>query len=277
MSAGGRNWADLGVRLLSALVLIAIGGGALLAGDVIWYALLALACGLMLWELIPMCDPQVPEVPRRAIPFLMLVVWVVVAGLWIFAPLHRMTVLDPLVRFWGAAALYLVPLVIGVVWLRRGRRLFAAYGALILFGAVYLFFLRSLGGVAQVLALIALIAISDTAGYLVGRAVGGALFWPSISPKKTWSGTIGGWVACALFGAFVGPALGIAIYWAVPVAVALSFAGQMGDIAESAIKRRAGYKDASALIPGHGGLMDRFDALLAASALAALLALATGG
>ena len=113
---------------------------------------------------------------------------------------------------------------------------------------------------------------TDVAGYFVGRIVGGPKFWPRVSPKKTWSGTVGGWVAAIIVGAAfdmffvqVGPEI-------ILLSVAVSFAGQMGDIAESAFKRRMGVKDASALIPGHGGYWDRFDALLGASLFMILMA-----
>jgi phosphatidate cytidylyltransferase len=98
----------------------------------------------------------------------------------------------------------------------------------------------------------------------------GRKFWPRVSPKKTWSGTVAGWVGAAGVGlAFWAAGQGsAALVWVSPL---VAFAGQMGDIAESAIKRRAGVKDSSGLIPGHGGLMDRFDALAFAAILAVLL------
>ncbi len=135
---------------------------------------------------------------------------------------------------------------------------------------------------ALILALAAIVVISDTLGYFAGRMIGGPKFWPRISPKKTWSGTIAGWLGAALFGAFVvAPMVATATDGSQPlrfalIAVALAFAGQMGDIAESAIKRRAGVKDASALIPGHGGFLDRLDAMIAAAA-AAMVYLALSG
>ena len=98
----------------------------------------------------------------------------------------------------------------------------------------------------------------------------GPKFWPKVSPKKTWSGTVAGWVGAAAVGygfhaAGQGP---VALVWVSPL---IAFAGQLGDIAESAIKRRAGVKDSSSLIPGHGGLLDRFDALAFAAVLTAVL------
>jgi phosphatidate cytidylyltransferase len=106
-------------------------------------------------------------------------------------------------------------------------------------------------------------------GYFIGRRFGGPKFWPRVSPNKTWSGTVAGWVGAALVGlAFV--AAGRAGWGLVALSPLIALAGQLGDIAESWIKRRAGFKDSSSLIPGHGGVLDRFDALIGA-ALAVLI------
>ena len=94
--------------------------------------------------------------------------------------------------------------------------------------------------------------------------MGGPKFWPRVSPKKTWSGTAAGWVGAALVGGIF--AINSGVWSAVLLAsVVLSLASQMGDIAESAIKRKMGVKDSSRLIPGHGGVLDRFDGMLGAS------------
>jgi phosphatidate cytidylyltransferase len=118
--------------------------------------------------------------------------------------------------------------------------------------------------------LVGVVLASDVLGYFAGRLIGGPKFWPRISPKKTWAGTVAGWIGAALVGwaamspMGVGPGL-------IVLSVVLALAAQMGDIAESAIKRRAGVKDSSRLIPGHGGVMDRFDGMVGA-ALVLLLA-----
>ena len=118
-------------------------------------------------------------------------------------------------------------------------------------------------GISQIFWLVLVVVASDVCGYFVGRLVGGPKFWPSVSPKKTWSGTIAGWIGAALVG--LGFYLtGHASSLMVAMSPILAFAGQLGDIAESAIKRRAGVKDASTLIPGHGGVLDRFDAMIGA-------------
>jgi phosphatidate cytidylyltransferase len=157
----------------------------------------------------------------------------------------------------------------GLVGLRSGRLIWAGYAPMVLIGALFLVFdLPRFGGIG-VAVLVGIVAISDILGYFAGRLIGGPKFWPRVSPKKTWSGTVAGWIGAGLLGAILGAAHDATMLGVVG-AVSLAFAGQMGDIAESAIKRRAGVKDASALIPGHGGFLDRLDALVAASALAGI-------
>ncbi len=105
---------------------------------------------------------------------------------------------------------------------------------------------------------------TDIGGYFAGRMFGGPKIWPKVSPKKTWSGTVAGWIAAAAISVpFVTQT---ATGWELlGIAVAISMASQLGDVSESAIKRRVGVKDSSNLIPGHGGLLDRFDSMLGAS------------
>ncbi len=116
---------------------------------------------------------------------------------------------------------------------------------------------------------------TDSGAFLAGRALGGPRLMPALSPKKTWAGFAGGLAAAALVAwacvRQAGAAPGL-----VPAGIALSIAAQLGDLAESAAKRRFGVKDSSRLIPGHGGLLDRLDGMLGASALAWLVAFSTG-
>ena len=126
-----------------------------------------------------------------------------------------------------------------------------------------------------VLGVIAVVVATDAGAYFSGRTIGGPKIAPRISPSKTWAGTIAGWVGAALVGlAFSGlPGAGFGL---IGVSVAASMASQIGDIAESAIKRRAGVKDSSSLIPGHGGMMDRFDGMLGAAVFLVIAAQMTG-
>jgi phosphatidate cytidylyltransferase len=120
------------------------------------------------------------------------------------------------------------------------------------------------GGVALALYAMVIIWISDTAAYFGGRALGRHKLAPRISPGKTWEGAIASVGAAMLFGYFY-------LHYALPdiplafsliMAVTVNIAGQLGDLAESAMKRGAGVKDSGTLLPGHGGALDRVDALL---------------
>jgi phosphatidate cytidylyltransferase len=160
--------------------------------------------------------------------------------------------------------LLLAAVVVASSSVARERGPFFALALWALLGCYAMGTLRAEAGLVWVLWLVAVVVISDVAGYFAGRILGGPKFWPRFSPKKTWSGTIAGWIGAAVIGLiFAGPTgAGLAL---VPLSVLVGFAGQMGDIAESAVKRLRGVKDSSNLIPGHGGVLDRFDAMLGAA------------
>ena len=132
------------------------------------------------------------------------------------------------------------------------------------------------GFVALVLVLL-VVWVTDIGGYFAGRGIGGPKLWLRVSPKKTWAGAFGGFVAslvvAAGFAAFglgkTGPLL--------LLGAVLSIASQLGDLFESAVKRRFGVKDSSHIIPGHGGLMDRLDGFVAAVVAAAIFGFLRGG
>lgn len=133
-------------------------------------------------------------------------------------------------------------------------------------------------GLLAMALLFAIVWTTDVAAYFVGRAVGGPKLCPAISPKKTWSGAIGGTLGAMAIAVavtqFFGSFNGIAI---AAVAFMLSVLSQAGDLLESWIKRRFGVKDASHLIPGHGGVMDRLDGFWAAALAACLIGVLRGG
>ena len=121
--------------------------------------------------------------------------------------------------------------------------------------------------------------IGDTGAYYVGRRYGKHKLAPRVSPKKTWEGSIASAAVSSLAGALALPRLipGVGVMEALLLALAANIAGQIGDLAESAIKRGAGVKDSGTLLPGHGGLLDRVDSsLFALPVLYAILAPSVG-
>lgn len=240
------SWDDLRARLASGLGMAALGVAMIWLGGPWFAALAAAVSGIMIWELIRMITPQ-----QRAVA--------VQLGLLAASAVLLARALPGLY----ALPVLLAPVLVGVGRLGHQRLLFALFAAAIMIAGYGLSLFRDDYGMAWLIWLILVVIATDVAGYFAGRFIGGPKFWPSVSPKKTWSGTLGGWFAAVLVGL-----LFVAVTRAGPglmlMCVALSLASQMGDIAESALKRRMGVKDSSALIPGHGGLLDRFDGLLGA-------------
>jgi phosphatidate cytidylyltransferase len=169
-------------------------------------------------------------------------------------------------------------LVLGAValgWLAGPREGgWAAAGALYagaLVASLVLLRLSPSFGRPAILWLFAVVWGADIAAYFAGRLIGGPRLWPSVSPGKTWAGAIAG----ALMGAVLGLMLVAwtnrlaALFW---LGLVTAIVSELGDLFESALKRRFGVKDSSGLIPGHGGLMDRLDAFVAASVFAAAVA-----
>jgi len=133
------------------------------------------------------------------------------------------------------------------------------------------------GGRATLLWLLAVVWATDIGAYAAGRGIGGPRLAPRWSPRKTWSGFAGGMLGAALSGGATALALGVSP--ALPLVLlsaGLAVVAQFGDLAESLAKRRFGVKDSSGLIPGHGGLLDRLDGMLAVIPAVALMTLIGG-
>ena len=185
----------------------------------------------------------------------------------------------------AAMAGYAVPASVGLVVgcivllvLRLGRKdLLTGLGVLCIgLPAVCLVLLRgdNAFGLTAMLFVFAVVWATDIGGFVFGRAIGGPRLWPAMSPGKTWAGAGGGLLLAAAAGA------GMAWHMrstdplaVILVALMLGLAAEMGDLAESALKRSFGLKDASKLIPGHGGVLDRIDGLMAAGVAATVLAM----
>ena len=171
------------------------------------------------------------------------------------------------------AALVLGAVAVG--WL-AGRRegIWAAVGAIYagaLVASAVLLRISPSFGLASILWIFAVVWGTDIAAYFAGRLIGGPRLWPSVSPGKTWAGAIVGALAGAILGLMLAAWTNrlAALFW---LGLATAIVSELGDLFESALKRRFGVKDSSGLIPGHGGLMDRLDAFVAASVFAAVVA-----
>ena len=247
------KWGDLGARVVSAIVMLAVGAVGLWLGG-IWFTLLVAAVGGgMIWELGRMLAPEKPSLP-------------VSMGVLTTAAIVLASFLP------GEAVLpvLVAPAIVGASQISKDRWIYAAYATGLMLACFGIILLRTKYGIGWVVWLILVVVATDVAGYFVGRVVGGPKFWPKVSPKKTWSGTAGGWLAAGIVGAFFGgPAV-------IVLSLVASFCSQMGDVAESAIKRRTGVKDSSNLIPGHGGLLDRFDGMMGAALLVVVIGALVG-
>ena len=181
----------------------------------------------------------------------------------------------------GLVGLGLLALPIGAILatlLSLGRNsVFSALGVFYAgLPAVTLIWLRSdtFYGLLGIIFLLLVVVAADTGAFMAGRLFGGPKLWPRVSPKKTWSGLIGALVAGGIVGAlfwFTVP--GATVPWLAGTGIVLALVAQAGDLGESALKRRFGAKDASTLIPGHGGVMDRVDGLVAAACAVAVAAM----
>ena len=264
------RWADLRLRIISAAVLAPLALGCIWVGGTAFAGLIAIIATGLAYEWLGLCGQRSS----------------LMAAL-LFASVPVSVVLTEL----GASGLALVLLAVattaGASLNRGGSATWLLMFGIPYFGlaAVALVWLRQQpgSGFANVIVLLLVVWASDIGAYAAGRAIGGSRLAPAISPGKTWSGAVGGLVAAAGVGlaasAIVGgepaswhhPALRSASF-----GVLIGFISQVGDLFESHLKRRFGVKDSGSMIPGHGGLLDRLDALLTAAPATALLALIIG-
>ncbi|MCK0143648.1 phosphatidate cytidylyltransferase [Aliiroseovarius sp. F20344] len=252
------KWADLAPRVLSAVAMAGIAIFAIWSGGVVYQAMIIVVIGLCMWEFIRLLQPEPSTVPialgvAASVSLLVSSLGAEAAPGIAFSP--------------KIAVLFVAPLV-GAILLTSHRLLCFAYGLLIMLAG--LGFL-AMGPGPALIWFILIIIVSDVAGYFAGRLIGGKKFWPRVSPKKTWSGTIAGWIGALILG-LIGMSQGIFTPLEAFLVPLIAFAGQMGDIVQSAIKRMVGVKDSSNLIPGHGGVLDRFDAMIGAAGALVLLA-----
>lgn len=257
----------LGLRLVASVLLMAVTLGALWAGLPIWVFFVALGAAIMSWEWARLVGRGVLGSPG-------------------YVAIATVVALDLYLGFGGdlSIALLLLALAATLVFLMRGgpngsERLWRGAGLLYVgMPSFALIWLREdpVLGFATCLWLLILVWAIDSAAYFVGRAVGGPKLAPRISPSKTWAGLAGGCAAAALVGAVAAAWMGGNVVALAALGILLAFVEQGGDLVESAIKRHFGVKDSSGLIPGHGGVLDRVDGLVAVAIAVAAIRLVVG-
>ena len=256
--AGSPN--ELVKRAASGAVLISLVLAAVWLGGGLYILLIAAVSLVLAWEWGRVVRRAEFDVPFTATA-ISLVAAIALAGLGrfnlAFAALGAGTLAVALTRTspfdWLSAAgvPYLGISAISMIWLRNGSE-----------------------GVSAVLFVFACVWAHDTVAMFTGRTLRGPRLWPQVSPQKTWAGAIGGLAASALIGALAALIIpGANFVWLTVLGLIIGIAAFLGDLAESALKRLGGLKNASSLIPGHGGFLDRLDGAILSFTLAALIAL----
>jgi phosphatidate cytidylyltransferase len=263
ISTEAREGNNLLLRIIAALVMAPLAIAIAYVGGWLWTGLVTVASIGLYIEWLTIIDARKPRLVLVGVLILLAVGWVDVGhinGIYLSAlvvlGVFAVGLLSSDRRLWTAVGM--------------GYALAASVGS----SAVRL---DPLWGIAALMLVLLVVWATDIGGYFVGRLIGGPKLWPQVSPKKTWAGAIGGFAAslgvAAGFAAFgLGKILPMLLLGAV-----LSIASQLGDLFESAVKRRFGVKDSSHIIPGHGGLLDRLDGFVAAIVLAALFGFLRGG
>ena len=246
-----RRFADLPVRFLSAVAMVAAGVGFIWVGGHVFNVAICLLVILLVQELTVLCSGK--DIARWH-------AWGVAAA--IGAVCATMA--------WGLAGtdyqrllVVAVPLACSAT-LSRGRTKFAIFGIAALLAAWAFADLRAQAGVVVAYWFVCAVAATDIAGYFGGKLLRGPLVAPAISKGKRWSGTASGWVCAALTGAIFSEYIGSWVVW---FSILVAVFSQIGDLAESWLKRQSNMDDSSAAIPGHGGVFDRFDGYVGAGTM----------
>jgi phosphatidate cytidylyltransferase len=274
-ASSARSGGELVLRVASALVLAPLAVGLAYVGGLAFAAFWGIAALLVLWEwttLIVGRDQRVVLMTGGVA--VLLALSLAGASAQVAGTTHG-------VRLLVALIVLLMGMLAVAALAPRERRVWAAVGipyAGLLGIAPVVLRSDTRHGFIAIMLLFAIVWATDIVAYFVGRALGGPKLAPSMSPKKTWSGAIGGTAGAVMAALAVAVAAGLdGLFALAVVAVVLSIVSQAGDLFESALKRRFGAKDSSQLIPGHGGLMDRLDGFVTAAVAAAAIGLARGG
>ena len=262
------RFSGVGVRLLTAIAMVVLCILPFYIGGWVWVVLVGLLCARMMYEWVRMADPD-----GGTLSSIIAISGLVVALLYAGQGLEIGAVL----------AVILATTVAALESARRGTATWMSIGVpYIAIPAVLIVLLRGdvIGfdtrGFSQLAFIILVVVAADAGAYFGGSQFGGAKLAPSLSPNKTWSGAISGAVVAVVIAVLFGWAIGLAPWLAALLALPLVVFSVLGDLLESAFKRRLGVKDTGTLLPGHGGLLDRLDSLMAAVVGGAVLFMLIG-
>ncbi len=262
-----RDWSDLGARIASAIVLGAVCFSMIFFSVGTTAIIAAVGCGIMGWEWSRISGGDTSGRNAEAA--------IVAAAA---SPSIIAYLVSPLIALIAVVLGVVLAVFVSVDKAKAVQRVGPGIAVIAVTGVCFVWLRSGLEfGLHVALWLPFTVIAADVGAYFAGRFVGGPKLAPKISPNKTVSGAVGGQIAAVVVGTGYAVAFGLG---SVAIVVLLSFltaiVSQIGDLTESALKRSYGVKDASALIPGHGGLLDRFDGLIAAILFVALITLIAG-
>ena len=254
---------ELGVRLVTALAFLALCLLPFYLGGWVWTLLVGLLSARMMYEWVRMADAQAGPIAL-----------VIALGGLAIALLYAGQGLA-----WFAVLAVVVATLIAVAErFRRGEAEWTAIGLpYIIVPSVLIVLLRGgevgfdTRGFTQLVFIIVVVIAADVGAYFGGSQFGGPKLAPTLSPNKTWSGAISGAVFAVVIAAIAGLLIGLPVWHAALLAVPIVVASVLGDLLESTFKRRLDVKDTGSLLPGHGGILDRLDSLMAAVVVAAFI------
>ena len=246
----GDNWHELRLRLVSASFLLLVSAFCIYFGNYLFTLFIISLIGVMHWELGKMLSPMS------------------VQAMWFSAFLSMFLTVCLLASnsiFWPVVFLF-INFYFQRHFFHHSRDFGAFYSLAVIVCGIIFYRVRLEFGLYHTIWLIGIVVVTDTAGYLIGRIIGGPKVFPRISPKKTWAGVLAGWFAVGFFSwIFVENIAPQSLFIKfVSISILLSVAAQIGDMIQSHLKRKNNVKDSSGLLPGHGGFMDRFDGFVGA-------------
>ena len=251
------NWHDLRLRLVSASFLLFISAFCIYFGNYLFTFFIISLIGVMHWELGKMLSPMSVQAMWFSAFLSMFMT---------FCLLASNSVLWPVLLLW-------INFYFQRHFFHHSRNFGAIYSLAVIVCGIIFYRVRLEFGLYHTIWLIGIVVVTDTAGYLIGRIIGGPKIFPRISPKKTWAGVLAGWFAVGLFSwLFVENIAPQSLFIKfVSISIILSVSAQIGDMIQSHLKRKSDVKDSSGLLPGHGGFMDRFDGFVGAMVVTGLI------